>query len=313
MEARNLCRANGGDLATSAQLCPKPHAPLGGALAVSGDGGWVPVGNNEALINGEYAYIGKPVDDYSGRGHTLQTCALHHQVPGNEHCCRGGVGLPTWAYDHSGDQNKAKLVACRTCTVTNVDAPLCPKPTCARPNKGCTYVPSAEKDDKGCPLYACGMLRCHTEAPPGQVCWTKRYITVGTKTWSESNGICRTHGETLVTAKELCPHGYQSSPAVGIITRSGLATQTDQSNGWKHGPKAWVPVAGEDQFDYIYMGPDRADAEGDGRTLKACTKYSQFPAYSGVTPKWAEDHSADLQKGDVVYCRACSITSFGSQ
>ena len=97
------------------------------------------------------------------------------------------------------------------------------------------------------------------------------------------------------------------------ITRSGLATQTDQSNGWKHGPKAWVPVAGEDQFDYIYMGPDRADAEGDGRTLKACTKYSQFPAYSGVTPKWAEDHSADLQKGDVVYCRACSITSFGSQ
>ena len=54
-------------------------------------------------------------------------------------------------------------------------------------------------------------------------------------------------------------------------------------------------------------------AEGDGRTLKACTRHTQFPAYNGAVPAWAETHDHDLSKGDVVYCRKCRVTSFGAQ
>jgi hypothetical protein len=309
IEARDLCRANDQELVQSKQLCPAPHdPPIGGSLEATGDHGWIPVADKS---NGEYMYIGKPVPDYEGRGHTLRPCSLHHKLPGNEHCCRGGVGLPTWAYDHSADSNKAKQVFCRSCSTTKKTA--CPVPKCAAPATGCRYVPSTEKDSAGCPAHPCGRLECRIEAPPGQSCWTQRYITVGTKTWSESRAICRTHGETIVTAEELCPNGYQSTPPVGVITRSGKATPLDQSNGWKHGSKAWVPVAGEDQGDYVYMGPDVPDAEGDGRTLKACTRHTQFPAYNGAVPAWAETHDHDLSKGDVVYCRKCRVTSFGAQ
>jgi hypothetical protein len=302
--ARDLCRAKGQELVKSKQLCPDGIAPLGGALPTSGDFGWIPVANKG---NGEYMYIGQPVPDYEGRGHTLRTCSLHHKVPGNEHCCRGGVGLPTWSYDHSADIHKAKQVFCRSCSTTKKTK--CPVPTCAAPAAGCRYEPSSEKNADGCLTNPCGRLECRIAAPPGQTCYTHRYITVGTKTWSESKAICRTHGQTLVTAEELCPNGYQSTPPIGIITRSGMATPLDQ----RPGSKAWVPVAGEDTYDYVYMGADKPDAEGDGRTLKACTRYTQFPAYHGAVPAWAETHDQDLRKGDVVYCRKCRITSFGAQ
>merc|ERR1711966_132758 len=36
----------------------------------------------------------------------------------------------------------------------------CPVAACVQPKEGCKYVPSNEKNDDGCPKYACGKLVC---------------------------------------------------------------------------------------------------------------------------------------------------------
>lgn len=42
------------------------------------------------------------------------------------------------------------------CTMQNI----CPLPMCVAPAEGCTYEPSNELNEYGCPLHPCGILKC---------------------------------------------------------------------------------------------------------------------------------------------------------
>ena len=60
------------------------------------------------------------------------------------------------------------------------------------------------------------------------------YTTAGTNSWSASEAVCATHGKTLCTRAQMCPHGHSGNNDVEGGKRSGdtWAPAADEDNTW---------------------------------------------------------------------------------